>query len=328
MCSLFSRARVNGYRSGLLGRGLSKGCGVALWGSWRRGVGDAEGVALVRSLLQVYGLAGYHPGLNQCLAFLGNQPEVGAWSPRSFVGRMRTPDWVSWGEDPSQKEVRQWTAHRLRTAATHHHHHHTSHAPPPPHTADQRPPHAHTTHHTPHTTQRNATQRNATQRNATQRNATQRNATQRNATQRNATQRNATQRNATQRNATHTNHAPQRCAAERNAIQFSTTQHRPSAEDVARVQLLEGFRAAQPCAIMCVGSSSEVSGVRVFKVHPGSPAAEAGLEIFFDFIVQVNGTTMDAEGQRVLRKTSRTLRTASPRCRCTTREPTLSERCP
>jgi len=58
-----------------------------------------------------------------------------------------------------------------------------------------------------------------------------------------------------------------------------------------------GFRAAQNCATMGLGASSEISGVRVFKVHPASPAAESGLEIFFDFIVQVNGTSMDAEGQ-------------------------------
>ena len=31
--------------------------GEALRGSWRRGVGDSEGVARVRSLLQVHGLA-------------------------------------------------------------------------------------------------------------------------------------------------------------------------------------------------------------------------------------------------------------------------------
>mmetsp|Transcript_25301 Transcript_25301/g.58757 ORF Transcript_25301/g.58757 Transcript_25301/m.58757 type:complete len:467 (+) Transcript_25301:71-1471(+) len=43
------------------------------------------------------------------------------------------------------------------------------------------------------------------------------------------------------------------------------------------------------------GASSEVNGVRVFKVHPGSPAAEAGLEVFFDFVVEVNGVEMDPE---------------------------------
>jgi len=36
-------------------------------------------------------------------------------------------------------------------------------------------------------------------------------------------------------------------------------------------------------------ASTEISGQRVFKVNPGSPAAEAGLEVFFDFIVAVNG---------------------------------------
>lgn len=46
------------------------------------------------------------------------------------------------------------------------------------------------------------------------------------------------------------------------------------------------------------GSSSEIGGVRVFKVNRGSPAAEAGLEVFFDFIINVNGTEMDQDGQQ------------------------------
>lgn len=40
-------------------------------------------------------------------------------------------------------------------------------------------------------------------------------------------------------------------------------------------------------------SSLELGGVRVFKVVPGSPAAEAGLEVFFDFILEVNGSKLD-----------------------------------
>lgn len=45
-------------------------------------------------------------------------------------------------------------------------------------------------------------------------------------------------------------------------------------------------------------SSSELGGVRVFKVSPGGPAAEAGLEVYFDFIVEVNGKPMDNSGQQ------------------------------
>lgn len=45
------------------------------------------------------------------------------------------------------------------------------------------------------------------------------------------------------------------------------------------------------------GSGGEIGGVRVFKVHPGSPAAEAGLEVFFDIILEVNGTVMDPDNQ-------------------------------
>lgn len=40
------------------------------------------------------------------------------------------------------------------------------------------------------------------------------------------------------------------------------------------------------------GASSEIGGVRVFKVSPGGPAFEAGLEVFFDFIVAVAGVPM------------------------------------
>lgn len=42
-------------------------------------------------------------------------------------------------------------------------------------------------------------------------------------------------------------------------------------------------------------SSTEIGGVRVFKVSPESPAAEAGLEFFFDFIVSINGVKMDPD---------------------------------
>ena len=41
--------------------------------------------------------------------------------------------------------------------------------------------------------------------------------------------------------------------------------------------------------------SSEIGGFRIFKVNDGSPAAEAGLEVFFDFIVEINGVLMDAD---------------------------------
>mmetsp|Transcript_36014 Transcript_36014/g.107621 ORF Transcript_36014/g.107621 Transcript_36014/m.107621 type:complete len:466 (+) Transcript_36014:75-1472(+) len=47
------------------------------------------------------------------------------------------------------------------------------------------------------------------------------------------------------------------------------------------------------------GPSQEVAGVRVFKVSPGSPAAEAGLEVFFDFIMEVNGVKMDSGYQQM-----------------------------
>ena len=41
--------------------------------------------------------------------------------------------------------------------------------------------------------------------------------------------------------------------------------------------------------------SIEIGGFRIFKVNDGSPAAEAGLEVFFDFIVEINGVVMDAD---------------------------------
>ncbi|CAE8678612.1 unnamed protein product [Polarella glacialis] len=42
-------------------------------------------------------------------------------------------------------------------------------------------------------------------------------------------------------------------------------------------------------------SSDEIGGFRIFKVNPGSPASEAGLEVFFDFIIEINGTQMDSD---------------------------------
>lgn len=47
------------------------------------------------------------------------------------------------------------------------------------------------------------------------------------------------------------------------------------------------------------GSSTEIQGVRVFKVIPGSPAAEAGLEVFFDFILEADGARLDPQHQQV-----------------------------
>lgn len=39
--------------------------------------------------------------------------------------------------------------------------------------------------------------------------------------------------------------------------------------------------------------------MRVFRVSPGSPAQEAGLEVFFDFIVEINGAKLDPASQQV-----------------------------
>lgn len=52
-------------------------------------------------------------------------------------------------------------------------------------------------------------------------------------------------------------------------------------------------------AAMGGSASQEIGGVRVFKVSPGSPAQEAGLEVFFDFILEVNGTKIDPSSQQV-----------------------------
>ena len=67
--------------------------GEALRESCRRGVGDSEGVARVLLLLQVYGLTGYHPGLNQRLDF---SRISWRWEPGhlGICEKMRTPDWL------------------------------------------------------------------------------------------------------------------------------------------------------------------------------------------------------------------------------------------
>lgn len=58
-------------------------------------------------------------------------------------------------------------------------------------------------------------------------------------------------------------------------------------------------RAGRPSGAMGGGQSSDtnVGGFRVFKVTMGSPAFEAGLEVFFDFIVEINGCPMDSNQQ-------------------------------
>lgn len=49
-------------------------------------------------------------------------------------------------------------------------------------------------------------------------------------------------------------------------------------------------------------SAAEVGGFRIFKVNPGSPAFEAGLEVFFDFIVEIGGCKMDSDQKLFFRK--------------------------
>lgn len=49
-------------------------------------------------------------------------------------------------------------------------------------------------------------------------------------------------------------------------------------------------------------SSQEIGGFRIFKVNPGSPAHEAGLEVFFDFIIEINGTKMDSNQNTFFQK--------------------------
>lgn len=49
-------------------------------------------------------------------------------------------------------------------------------------------------------------------------------------------------------------------------------------------------------------STAESGGFRIFKVNPGSPAFEAGLEVFFDFIVDIGGTKMDSDQKTFFQK--------------------------
>jgi C-terminal processing protease CtpA/Prc len=48
---------------------------------------------------------------------------------------------------------------------------------------------------------------------------------------------------------------------------------------------------------MGAGSSKGAGGFRVFRVFPDSPAAEAGLEVFFDYVVEVDGNVVESEQQ-------------------------------
>ncbi|CAE7742297.1 GORASP2 [Symbiodinium sp. CCMP2592] len=66
----------------------------------------------------------------------------------------------------------------------------------------------------------------------------------------------------------------------------------------SKAELGAGVKFTPPQSIhgaMGGGQSIEVGGFRIFKVNPGSPAAEAGLEVFFDFIVEIDGVHMDAD---------------------------------
>lgn len=49
-------------------------------------------------------------------------------------------------------------------------------------------------------------------------------------------------------------------------------------------------------------SAVEVGGFRIFKVNPGSPAFDAGLEVFFDFIVEIAGSEMDSHQKNFFEK--------------------------
>lgn len=42
-------------------------------------------------------------------------------------------------------------------------------------------------------------------------------------------------------------------------------------------------------------SAPEEGGFRIFKVNAGSPAFEAGLEVFFDFIIEINGVKVESD---------------------------------
>ena len=45
------------------------------------------------------------------------------------------------------------------------------------------------------------------------------------------------------------------------------------------------------------GNSKGAGGFRVFRIVEGGPASEAGLEIFFDFVVEVNGVVVESDKQ-------------------------------
>jgi len=70
------------------------------------------------------------------------------------------------------------------------------------------------------------------------------------------------------------------------------------AEQHALCNLRFLFWLPQVWCSMGGNASQEIGGVRIFKVTPGSPAAEAGLEVFFDFILEVNGAKMDSGYQQ------------------------------
>ena len=205
---------------GSLGERPEQGCGVALWGSWRRDVWDSEGVPWVRSLPKLYSLAGYHPWSESKSGLLGRSAGGGSLVTSEFyVQRMRNPGWVcragatrpqSEGSQAVDRARAKQCHVRVQMCTTGTQHNNTLNTK---HRTQQPKKHA---------TQRNATQRNATQRNATQRNATQpqpqpqRNATQRNAPHRTAPHRTAPHRTAPHRTAPHRT-APHRTAPHRTA---------------------------------------------------------------------------------------------------------------
>ena len=45
------------------------------------------------------------------------------------------------------------------------------------------------------------------------------------------------------------------------------------------------------------GSSTGAGGFRIFTIVPNSPADVAGLEVFFDFVVEVNGMVVESDKQ-------------------------------
>jgi hypothetical protein len=44
-------------------------------------------------------------------------------------------------------------------------------------------------------------------------------------------------------------------------------------------------------------SSKGAGGFRIFSIIPGGPGDVAGLEVFFDFVVEVNGVVVESEKQ-------------------------------